>query len=83
MAYADASGVPLPSYEEAMRPGAPLYMAPPGTAILPITLGQGGPDYRRLTNVHPAVRALPHPPPMPNVAGDGNNNINNNNNNNR
>lgn len=81
MAYADASGVPLPTYEEAIRPGGPLCMGPQGTAILPITLGHGGPDYRRLASVQPSVRMLNHTP-MPNIAGDGNNNINNNNNNN-
>ncbi|XP_005103261.1 uncharacterized protein LOC101855355 [Aplysia californica] len=86
MAYADASRVHLPSYEEAVRPGA-------GGAILPVTLGPGvsghgtspTSEYRRLPNVYPAVRASIMQQQQHNnnnMVGDGNNNINNNNNNN-
>ncbi|XP_059170444.1 sushi domain-containing protein 4-like [Physella acuta] len=80
MAYADASGIHLPSYEEAVRPGGgntPVGAGLPGVghSTSPTTS-----EYRRLPSVHNGMRAGGMH--QQNFGGDGNNNINNNNNNN-
>ncbi|KAK0043375.1 CUB and sushi domain-containing protein 3 [Biomphalaria pfeifferi] len=76
MAYADASGIHLPSYEESMRSSNGSGFSVVGCGVSPSTS-----EYRRLLPAsHPGVRAaILH---QQNVGGDGNNNINNNNNNN-
>ncbi|KAH9523041.1 hypothetical protein Btru_065583 [Bulinus truncatus] len=79
MAYADASGIHLPSYEESMR--SSNGSAASGFPVVGCGVSPSTSEYRRLLpSSHPGVRAaILH---QQNVGGDGNNNINNNNNNN-
>ncbi|BFZ07328.1 hypothetical protein BsWGS_10366 [Bradybaena similaris] len=81
MAYADASRVHLPSYEESIRSvSSQGSSTPPGGSAVGPSASPTSSEYRRLPNLPPAVRAanLQH-----SVGGDGNNNINSNNNSNR
>lgn len=74
MAYANASAIHLPSYEEAVRPNgvnAGLGVGTAGVGRTPGPTGSGHHGLQRTADLH-----------RQNIGGDGNNNINNNNNNN-